>query len=102
MSELDRLRCQLWAVNIEYSAFVRRKTGAAAYARMAELRAERHVLMVLIAVERQAAARQHAIDHTLSSSLPSALHREVASQPSTHALRTRPSCPSMLTDGARA
>jgi hypothetical protein len=82
MSELDRLRCQLWAVNIEYSAVVRRKTGEAAYARMAELRAERHVLMVLIAVERQAAAMERALDPTLSSPLRSALHRKVASQPS--------------------
>jgi hypothetical protein len=102
MSELDRLRCQLRAVNIEYSAFVRRKTGEAAYARMAELRAERRVLMVLIAFERQAAAMEHALDYTLANPLSSALHREVASQPSTHALRTRPSCPLMLTEGARA
>jgi hypothetical protein len=86
MSELDRLRCQLRAVNIEYSAFVRRKIAEAAYARMAELRAERHVLMAIIAVERQAAAMERALDHTLSSTLRSALHREVASQPSTHVL----------------
>jgi hypothetical protein len=86
MSELDRLRCQLRAVNIEYSAFVRRKRGEAAYARMAELRAERRVLMALIAVERQGAVMECTLKHTLSSPLRSALHRELATQTSTHPL----------------
>ena len=49
MSELNRLRCQLRAVNIAYSALVRRKAGEATYARMAGLRNERRVLMALIA-----------------------------------------------------
>ena len=83
MSELDRLRCQLRAVNIEYSAFVRRKKGEAVNARMAELRAERHVLMALIAVEREAAAMERAIEHTISIPLRAALRREVAIRPST-------------------
>jgi len=55
MSELNRLRCRLRAVNIEYSALVRRKVGEAAYARMRELRTERRMLMALIAVVRHAA-----------------------------------------------
>ena len=55
MSELNRLRCQLRAVNVEYSVLLRRKTGEAAYARMAELRTERRMLMALIAVEREGA-----------------------------------------------
>jgi hypothetical protein len=50
MSELNRLRCQLRAVNIEYSALVRRKAGKATCARMTGLRNERRVLMALIAV----------------------------------------------------
>jgi hypothetical protein len=87
MSELNRLRCRLRAVNIEYSALVRRKTGGAAYARMAELRAERHVLMALIAVRRQGATMERALEYALSSPLRSALHTEVASYPSTHPLR---------------
>jgi hypothetical protein len=71
MSELNRLRCQLWAVNIEYSALVRSKKGDAAYAKMAELRAERCVLMALI-IERQALAMEHAAERDLSSRLRSA------------------------------
>jgi hypothetical protein len=54
MSKLDRLRCWLRAVNIEYSTLVRRKTEETALGRMAELCAERRALMVLIAAERQA------------------------------------------------
>lgn len=57
MTELNRLRCQLRAVNIEYSELVRRKSAEAIYGRMAGLRTERCVLMALIAVERQAVAR---------------------------------------------
>jgi hypothetical protein len=83
MRELDRLRCQLRAVNIEYSAFVRRKKGEGAYARMAELRAERHMLMALIAVEREAAAMERAIE---TSPPLSALHREVARRSTTRLL----------------
>jgi len=86
MSDLDRLRCQLRSVNIEYSAFVRRKKGEGAYARMAELRAERHVLMTLIAVEREATAMECAIEHGTSSPPRSALHREVARRPTTRPL----------------
>jgi len=81
MSELDRLRCQLRVVNIEYSAFVRQKKEEAVCARMAELRAERRVLMALIAVEREAAAMERAIEHTILIPLRSALHRKVASRP---------------------
>jgi hypothetical protein len=58
MSEFNRLRCQLRAVNIEYSALVRRKAGKATYARMAGLRNERRVLMARIAVW-DAKFRQH-------------------------------------------
>jgi len=62
---------------------VRRKTGEAAYTRMAELRTERRSLMTLIAVERQAAAMEHVVEHALSSPLLS-LSREVADYPSAH------------------
>ena len=54
MSELNRLRCQLRALNIEYSELVRRKRAEVTYGRMAGLHTERCVLMALIAVERQA------------------------------------------------
>jgi len=57
MTELNRLRCRLRAVNIEYSKLVRRKSAEVTYARMAGLRSERCLLMALIALERQAAAR---------------------------------------------
>jgi hypothetical protein len=65
MSELNRLRCQLRAVNIEYSALVRGKTAEAACARLLVLRTERHGLMALIAVESQAAATERPIERTL-------------------------------------
>jgi hypothetical protein len=87
MSKLNRLRCQLRAVNIEYSALVRRKTGEAEFARMVGLRTERRVLMARIAVERQAAAMGPPLEYALSTPLRSALHREVTSHPSTHPLR---------------
>jgi len=87
MSELDRLRCQLRAVNIEYSALVRRKTGQATYARMAGLHTKRYVLMALIAVERQAAAMQRPLEHTLTSPPRSALHRKPRSYASAYPLR---------------
>jgi hypothetical protein len=51
--KLNRLRCQLRAVNIEYSSLVRGRGVEAAYARMAEIRAERHLLIRKIAKERQ-------------------------------------------------
>jgi hypothetical protein len=76
MSNLGRLRCQLRAVNIEYSAFVRRKAEDAGYARMTELRAERYALMALIAAEGHAAAMELAPEHTGASLLRSPLHRE--------------------------
>ena len=57
MSELNRLRCRLRAVNIEYSELVRCKRAEVTYGRMARLRSRRCVLMALIAVERQAGAR---------------------------------------------
>jgi len=78
MNELDLFRCQVRAVNIEYSAFVRRRNEDEALARMAKLRAERSVLMALIAVERQAAATQRALEQILPNPLRLALHREVA------------------------
>jgi|SoiMethySBSTD1v2_1073268.scaffolds.fasta_scaffold868364_1 hypothetical protein len=53
MSELNRLRCQLRAVNIEYSELVRRKRAEVTYGRMAGLRSERYLLMALIAAEWQ-------------------------------------------------
>jgi len=56
MSELNRLRCQLRAVNIEYSELVRRKRAEVTYGRMARLHNQRCLLMALIAVERQAGA----------------------------------------------
>jgi len=49
LSALNRLRCHLRAVNIEYSALVRGKADETACTRMAEIRAERHVLIRLIA-----------------------------------------------------
>src|SRR5215470_2683931 len=62
MSELNRLRCALRAINIEYSAIVRGKRGEAADARMAELGAERHALMGLIALERRTTAMTRALE----------------------------------------
>ena len=53
MSELNRLRCQLRAVNIEYSELVRRKRAEVTYGRMVGLRSERYLLMALIAAELQ-------------------------------------------------
>jgi len=79
MSELNRLRCQLRAINIQYSELVRRMTGEATYARMAGLRAERRVLMALIALERQAAATKRPLLHALPSPLRSALDRIIGS-----------------------
>ena len=73
MSELNRLRCRLRAVNIEYSALVRRKVGEAAYARMRELRTERRMLMALIAVVRHAAEMDRALEFALSGPVRSAL-----------------------------
>jgi hypothetical protein len=43
------LRTKLRGVNIAYSALVRRSTAQDRFARMAELRTERHALMALIA-----------------------------------------------------
>ena len=43
------LRTKLRGVNIEYSALVRRSAAEDRFARMAELRTERHALMALIA-----------------------------------------------------
>ena len=86
MSELNRLRCRLRAINIEYSALVR-KTGEATYARMAGLRTERYVLMALIAVERQAAATERPLEHTLPSPPRSALPRKPESYTSAYPLR---------------
>ena len=79
MSVLNRLRCELRAINIEYSALVRGKSGKAAYARMAELCAERRALMALMAVERRTAAMQRALEHAHSRRWRSALPRELAS-----------------------
>jgi hypothetical protein len=53
MSELNRLRCQLRAVNLEYSELVRHKRAEVTYGRMAGLRSERYLLMALIAAELQ-------------------------------------------------
>jgi hypothetical protein len=79
MRELNRLRCQLRTINIEYSALVRRTPGEAAYARMAELRTKRHVLMACIAAERQVAAMERTLEHVRSSPLRSALHSAAVS-----------------------
>jgi len=79
MSELNRLRCELRAINIQYSAFVRGTSGQAAYARMAKLCAERRVLMALIAMERKTAAVECALEQAHSRPLRSALHGELAS-----------------------
>jgi len=90
MSELNRLRCQLTAVNIQYSALVRRKTGETAYARMAELRIERRSLMALIAVERQAAAMERVVEHALSSPLLSIFNGKLMACPGPSQLNHRP------------
>jgi len=87
MSELNRLRCQLRVVNIEYSALVRCKTGEATSARMAGLRTERRLLMALIALERQAAATERPLEHALPSALRSALHRKIGSHRSAYPFR---------------
>jgi hypothetical protein len=62
MSELNRLRCRLRVLNIEYSALVRRKAGETSYARMAALRTERRALMALIAVERHTATMEWSLE----------------------------------------
>ena len=87
MSELNWLRCQLRAVNMEYSALVRRKTGEAMYARMAVLRTERRVLLARIAVERQAAAMERPFEDALPGPLRSALQRKIGGYPSAYPLR---------------
>jgi hypothetical protein len=79
MSMLNRLRCELRAINIEYSALVRGNSGKAAHARMAELCAERRALMALIAVERRTAALERALEHAHSRPRRPALPRELAS-----------------------
>jgi hypothetical protein len=86
MSELNRLRCQLRAVNMEYSALVRRRNAEVIHARMAGLRSERYVLMALIAVERQAGARNVRSSIATLGRLRSALHRKVGSYRSAYPL----------------
>ena len=81
MSKVTWFRCQLRAINIEYSALVRSKKREAAFARMAKLCAERRVLMALIAVERKDAAMQCALEQAHSRPLRPALSCE----PSGHA-----------------
>ena len=51
-SEIAVLRTKLRALNIEYSALVRGRTGEDTCARMGELRVERRALMALIAQQR--------------------------------------------------
>jgi hypothetical protein len=51
-SEIAVLRTNLRALNIEYSALVRGRTGEDACVRMEELRVERRALMALIAQQR--------------------------------------------------
>jgi len=76
MSEIGRLRSQLRAVNMEYSALIRRKTGEGAYVKMAELRAERHILMSLIAAHTRGAPSERAPRHPLSIPLHTASEQE--------------------------
>lgn len=53
MTDLTRLRTQLWTTNIEYSALVReRSTDTARVARLGVLRSRRQALMAQIADER--------------------------------------------------
>jgi hypothetical protein len=51
-SEIAVLRTKLRALNIEYSALVRGRTGEDTCVRMEELRVERRALMALIAQQR--------------------------------------------------
>ena len=51
-SEIAVLRTKLRALNIEYSALVRGRTGEETCVRMEELRVERRALMALIAQQR--------------------------------------------------
>jgi hypothetical protein len=55
MTELGILRTRLRVVNMEYSALRKRRRCTGVLARMAALRAERQVLMALIAALTQAA-----------------------------------------------
>jgi hypothetical protein len=68
-SEIAVLRTKLRALNIEYSALVRGRTGEDTCVRMEELRVERRALMALIAQQRLE-GREH---HTAVASLVGAL-----------------------------
>ena len=59
LSEIAVLHTKLRALNIEYSALVRSKTGEGRFVRMAELRVERRELMALIAEDRVQNAEYH-------------------------------------------
>jgi hypothetical protein len=47
--EISAIRTQLRDVNVEYSALVKNKSGEGRFMRMRELRAERAVLMAMLA-----------------------------------------------------
>ena len=103
MSKVTWHRCQLRAINIEYSALVRSKKGEAAYARMAKLCGERRVLMARIAVERKDAAMQCALEPAHSRPLRSALlvRTRIRSGGSLAARNFRPSGAAQDGDGRR-
>ena len=69
VSEIAVLRTKLRALNIEYSALVRRKAGEDTFVRMAELRVERRALMALVAEDRLQNAEYHMDDWSSAGAL---------------------------------
>lgn len=78
MTELGLLRTRLRAVNIQYSAVRRVRGWPGALRKLAELRAERQVLMAFIAAHRGIAGKEPIKGHALPAQRRSAGRREVA------------------------
>jgi hypothetical protein len=81
MTELGILRTRLRAVNMEYSALRKRGRRTGVLARMAALRAERQVLMALIAAHTRSAPKERVPRHALSTRLRSVASREAVRAP---------------------
>jgi hypothetical protein len=81
MTELGLLRTRLRAVNMQCSAVLKVRGWPGALRKMAELRAERQVLMALIAAHRRTAGKEPIRGHALSVPRRSAGSREVAFVP---------------------
>ena len=68
-SEIAVLRTKLRALNFEYSALVRGRTGEDTCVRMEELGAERRALMALIAQQRLEGVKHHTPVASLAGAL---------------------------------